>query len=328
MSAVPPVQPETPPGTSAESATCAPAWRQQCERSNRAVLRLMVWISLTFGRRIGRLVLHGIAVYFTLFAPRARRASRAYLAQALGRPAGWADVYRHVLAFASTIHDRVYLLNERFDLYDIEVHGAEAVHAAQASGPGALLIGAHLGSFEVLRALGRGREGLSVAMLMYEENARKINAALQAINPAATQDIIALGRMESMLDASARLDAGWLVGMLADRSLDDDLTVDADFLGKSAPFPLGPWRLAAMLRRPVFFMTGLYLGGNRYAVHFEPLADFSATPRGEREAAMRAAVAAYAGRLGHYCRLAPYNWFNFFDFWQSERCAKRSSCSS
>jgi hypothetical protein len=278
----------------------------------------MVWISLTLGRRIGRLVLYGIALYFVIFAPAARRASRDYLGLALGRWAEWSDGYRHVLSFASTIHDRIYLLNDRFDLFDIEVVGADELLAALDQQSGALLIGAHLGSFEVLRAVGRNRAGLKVAMLMYEENACKINATLEAINPAASSDIIPLGRIESMLEARAKLDQGYLVGMLADRSLGNDATVDCDFLGKNAPFPVGPFRMAVMLQRPVFFMAGLYLGGNRYRIHFEQLADFTATPRAERPAAVTAAIRAYAARLTHYCRLAPYNWFNFFDFWRAK----------
>jgi predicted LPLAT superfamily acyltransferase len=76
--------------------------------------------------------------------------------------------------------------------------------------------------------------------------------------------------------------------------------------------------MAAMLQRPVFFMAGLYLGGNRYRIHFEQLADFTATPRAERPAEVTAAIRAYAARLTHYCRLAPYNWFNFFDFWRAK----------
>ena len=294
----------------------ATGWMHQQERSNQTILKLMVWISLTFGRTLGRVVLYGIAVYFLFFAPKARKASREYLGRALGRWAEWSDGFRHVLFFATTIHDRIYLLNDRFDLFDIEVIGADALLASLARQPGALLIGAHLGSFEVLRAVGRGRAGLKVAMLMYEENARKINAALEAINPKATEDIIALGRMESMLEARDKLDHGYLVGMLADRGLDSDVTVDCDFLGKMAPFPVGPFRMAAMLQRPVFFMTGLYLGGNRYQIHFERLADFSEKPRSEREAAMRVAQQRYVERLNHYCRLAPYNWFNFYDFWK------------
>lgn len=293
-----------------------PDWLRRQERSNLLILKLMVWISLNLGRRVGRLVLYGISFYYVLFAPFARRASRDYLHRALGRWAQWSDGFRHVLSFASTIHDRVYLLNNRFDLFDIQIHGAEALQAALARQPGALLIGAHFGSFEVLRAVGRGREGLKVAMLMYEENARKINTSLEAINPEATRDIISLGRLESMLEARDKLDQGYLVGMLADRGLDDDTTLEYDFLGSPAPFPLGPFRLAAMLRRPVFFMAGIYLGGNRYQIHFEPLADFSQVTPATRDAAMRAAQAAYVARLEAYCRLAPYNWFNFYDIWQ------------
>lgn len=293
-------------------------WRQQQERSNLAILKLMVWISLTFGRAVGRLVLYGIAAYYVLFAPRARRASRAYLHRALGRWAQWTDGYRHVFSFASTIHDRIYLLNDRFDLFDIEVIGAEALNEALARQPGALLIGAHLGSFEVLRAVGRGRAGLQVAMLMYEENARKINTTLQAINPRAAEDILPLGRVDSMLAARDRLAQGYLVGMLADRGLGNDPTLDCDFLGQPVAFPLGPWRMAAMLQRPVFFMAGLYLGGNRYRIHFEPLADFSHVTRADRAQAIDDAIRAYAGRLEAHCRNTPYNWFNFFDFWQKK----------
>jgi hypothetical protein len=291
-------------------------WLRAQEKSNLAILRLMVWISLRLGRRVGRAVLAGIAAYYLLLAPRARRASLKYLDRALGRGAGWTDAYRHVFAFASTIHDRVYLLNNRFDLFDIGVTGSELLLESLRRQPGAILIGAHLGSFEVIRAVGRDSAGLKVAMMMYEENARKINATLAAIDPSAVQDILPLGRMDSMLQARDRLDRGYLVGMLADRGLGDDACAEFDFLGRPARFPVGPFRLAAMLRRPVFFMVGLYLGGNRYRIHFEPLADFSEPPGADRGAAIRAAQARYVARLDHYCRLAPYNWFNFFDLWQ------------
>ncbi|WP_068174257.1 LpxL/LpxP family acyltransferase [Hydrogenophaga taeniospiralis] len=295
-----------------------PGWMRQQERSNTAILKLMVWISLTFGRSLGRLVLHGIALYFSLFSPQARRASKAYLTRALGRPARWRDGYRHVFSFASTIHDRVYLLNDRFDAFDIEVSGAHHLEQALLQQKGALLMGAHLGSFEVLRSVGRSHTGLHVAMLMYEENARKINAALAAINPKAVQDIIRLGRPESLLEVRDKLDDGYLVGILSDRSLGGDAQLEVPFLGEPAAFPLGPWRMAAMLRRPVFFMTGLYLGGNRYQIHLEPLADFSETSRDERGPAIEQAVRRYADLLTRFCRQAPYNWFNFFDFWQKK----------
>jgi hypothetical protein len=83
--------------------------------------------------------------------------------------------------------------------------------------------------------------------------------------------------------------------------------------------------MAALLRQPVIFMTGLYLGTNRYEIYFEQLADFSQTPLQERDQAIQTAIQRYASLLEHYCRLAPYNWFNFFDFWQTNLVTQNST---
>lgn len=287
------------------------------------MLRVMAWISLRLGRRAGRVVLHPIAAYFLLFAPAGRRASRNYLGRALRRPPRWRDLYRHFFTFAATVHDRVYLVNRRFELFDVEVHGEDMLRRLLAGGKGLFLMGAHLGSFEVIRALGRKDTDIRVAMAMHRDNAQKINAMLSAINPEAVQDIIGLGQIDSMLKLRQRLDEGGAVGMLADRTLSNDTLYPAQILGANANLPSGPLRIAALLRRPVVFMTGLYLGGNRYAIHFDPLADFSAVARGGRDAAVATAITRYAALLDHYCRKAPYNWFNFFDFWQPAPAAAR-----
>jgi len=279
------------------------SWRRTPERSHRLALRAMRWIALGLGRRAARLVLHPVSAYFLLLAPQARRASRAYLARALGRRATLADLYRHIHAFATTVLDRVYLLHERFELFDIQVEGAPA------PGTGLLLMGAHLGSFEALRAAAR-HGGLRVSMVMYEDNARMLNETLAALGPAARQDVIALGHVDSMLRVRDCLARGGMAGVLADRGLDDDDAHAVPFLGTPARFPLGPMRMAALLRCPVVFMAGLYLGGNRYALRFEPIADFGAAPP-----APETALAAYVDCLERHCRAAPYNWFNFYDFW-------------
>jgi predicted LPLAT superfamily acyltransferase len=292
-----------------------PEWMRQRERSHLGALRFMVWLSLTLGRPFGRFVLRFVTLYFVLFSPRARRAGRDYLRRALGRAPTWLDGYRHVHSFASTVHDRVYLLNDRFDLFDITFVGDDALHETLQRQRGALLLGAHLGSFEVLRVMAHARAHAPVAMMMYEDNAQKINAILNAIKPGARQDVVALGHPDTMLKARDKLDDGYLVGLLADRSLANDSTAECLFLGEPARFAVGPWRMAAMLRRPVFFMAGLYLGGNRYELRFEQLADFSDVERGERDAAIAQAKQAYADRLSELCRRAPYNWFNFYDFW-------------
>ncbi|MGB7816874.1 MAG: acyl-CoA synthetase [Methylotenera sp.] len=305
----------TQPSESAYSKSAS--WLKTQERSSMLMLRIMSWISLRLGRKVARSVLHLIAIYFVLFAHDSRRASLNYLPRALGRPATWLDLYRHFFCFAATIHDRVYLINRRYDLFDIDIQGKENIHPLIEAGQGVLLMGAHLGSFEVMRAIGRQLPGLRIAMVMHEDNAQKINAILAAINLEASMDVIPLGRIDSMLQVQERLEDGMLVGMLSDRTLGNEPMAQVSLLGATVALPTGPFRMAALLRRPVVFMVGLYTGDNRYQVHFESLADFSDTPRGQRDQAVDVAIARYAELLNRYTRLAPYNWFNFFDYWQA-----------
>ncbi|MFM2340807.1 MAG: hypothetical protein RLZZ592_460 [Pseudomonadota bacterium] len=311
----------------------APAWTEQRERSNTLALTLMRWIAVLLGRRVARAVLHPITLYFLAFGGAATRASRGYLARVLGRAPTWRERYRHVHHFAATILDRVYLLRGRFDLFEVQVTGVDHLDRVLLEGRGVLLVGAHLGSFEALRALGQARRGLKVAMVMYEDNARQINAALRAIAPEAELKVIGLGRLEAMLELDAWLGEGGVAGLLADRTLAPtggegvarSRTLRLPFLGAPAAFSDGPFRLAAMLRRPVIFMTGLYHGGRRYELRFETLADFrQRPPRGPGaqaalDAAVHEAMRRHVALLERLCRETPYNWFNFFDFWATAR---------
>ncbi|CAN5460005.1 acyltransferase [soil metagenome] len=311
-----------------EVATKGPSkegWTETPERSNALALRVMAWIALRCGRRLARLVLHPIAAYFLVFGPSARRHSRRYLTRALGRPPTWIETYRHFHAFAAVTLDRVYLLRGNLAQFDITVHDAAVAEDVLADGRGAFLVGAHIGSFEVLRALGDSRTDLRIAMVMYADNARLINEALQAIAPDFSPKIIPLGRAGSMLAIRDWLDGGGLAGVLADRVLPGESVRTAQltipFLGRDAVFGDGPFRLAALLRRRVIFMVGNYLGGNRYDVRFDMLADFSRhdLSPADRDRLVSEAVIAYAARLEAVCRAHPTNWFNFHDFWLEDR---------
>ena len=292
-------------------------WRRRPERGSPGIVRFMSRLSLAIGRGPSRVLLRFIALYFFVTGGAARRNVRAFLTRALGRAPTLREQFAVFFAFSSTIHDRVFFLEGRFDLFRVEMHGGELV------GPGgALMMGAHLGSFEVLRATGRQAAQRRVVMAMYNEQAQRLNAILGEISPEVHRDIVPLGRPHSMLDLAARLDEGAVVGILADRTPGDEPMVRVPFLGQEAAFPTGPMRIAAALRRRVFFMAGLYRGGNRYEIRFEQIADFTgaeALTRPQRDAAVREGVVAYAGILERYAREAPDNWFNFHDFWGARR---------
>lgn len=295
----------------------AAAWAGKPERSNTLAIRFIVWVALKLGRNVARLFLYPICLYFLLFAGEARTASKQYLHKVLGRKARISDGFRHIHTFASTILDRVFLLNGRFDMFEVSTHLDDAARKMLEQRRGCILLGAHLGSFEITRAYADEIDGPPASVVMYEENARKLNSVLKAINPDLAQQVIGLGKVDSMLRVEQALQRGEFIGILADRGLEHGgASVTLDFLGAPARFPTGPLRMAYMLKCPVLLMVGVYRGGNRYDLYFEELADMSdsSVPRNEL---IRQAQQRYVARIEYYCREAPYNWFNFFDFWKS-----------
>jgi predicted LPLAT superfamily acyltransferase len=211
----------------------------------------------------------------------------------------------------------VYFLAGRTGEFTVEQHGAEIVERVLANGKGCVLLGAHLGSFEVLRVIGSLERKLPVNVLLYPDNAANVGALTAELCPGLQDRVIPLGRPETLLRVRECLERGEIVGILGDRALKSDKMVRCDFLGAPASFPQGPLLLAAILKAPVVLFFGLYLGERRYAIHFESFPHDLTVGRRDRSAQLRPLIALYASRLEHYCRLAPYNWFNFYDFWRA-----------
>ncbi|MHB1927007.1 MAG: LpxL/LpxP family acyltransferase [Leptospirillum sp.] len=287
-------------------------WMEQPERGSVILMGILVRIALHAGRRATRILLFPICLYFLLFSPTALKAVRTYLTRVTRRRPNVFELFHHFFVFATTQLDRVYFLNGQSDLFDIRVHGEKELLDLLRLGQGCFLMGAHLGSFEVLRIRGFQQSGIHVSTLMFKEHAHKINSILHMINPEAPYEIIASGRIDSMFKVREQVDRGYCVGILADRALNDNATIRLPFLGAEADFPIGPFRLATMLERPLVFMVGLFRGGNRYDIYFEQMA--GEKTNSSKETAEQAMVA-YVQRLERYCRLAPNNWFNFYEFW-------------
>jgi predicted LPLAT superfamily acyltransferase len=291
-----------------------PEWVGRPERSNTLALRMIVWVALTLGRPAARLLLYPVCLYFLVFSVRGRAASRQYLGKVLDRAPRLADLFRHYYSFATVALDRMFLLRNGFAQFDIRVHGKDILEQAQARGEPCFLLGAHFGSFEALHVFGE-EHSIKVTMMMFERGSRNMNALARAINPGLESVVIGMGSLDSMIKAQDRIERGEWVGMLGDRRLHASGAVSVSFLGEPAALPTAPFRIAALLGRPVVLMLAVHGGGNRYDLHFERLVEIPKLERSNRDAVIREWAAHYAKRLEHYCRLAPYNWFNFYDFW-------------
>lgn len=297
--------------------TEATHWRERREGGGRFALWLIRNLALYGGRRFGRALLYPITLYFFLRRGAERRASRDYLTRVLGHPPRVTQMLRQFHAYAATTLDRIFLLAHGERGFAIGVDGLAALEQSIAEGRGVLLVGSHQGSFEALRAVQARRPDVTLRVVLDKGKTPAMTALLEALAPAVGAAVIDAGQGGAgiVLAAAETCARGGIVALLADRAGPHEAQRAAPLLGAPALLPVGPWLLAAALKVPVLLCFGLYLGGNRYRLVFEPFADPLELPRAGREAALDVVLARYAARLEHHARQLPYNWFNFHDFW-------------
>ena len=295
-------------------------WMNQAERGAMWGIRLTAFWVGVLGRRPIRPLLCAIAAYYVLFDGSARRASAAWLERVNGAPPSRLDVYRHIRTFAQVTLDRLLFVKGTVGALEIRRTGTFKLEDQVATGQGAFLLSAHLGSMDAMRAEGE-KQALPVTVLGHFENARMINSVLEALNPRIASRVLHVGDdpIALALTLRERIEAGGLVAVAADRVGLNDKYVEVDFFGAKAAFSTGPFILASVLRCPIYLVFGLYFEPNRYELHCERFADRVELPRRGREAALHEVASRYARRLEDYCRRAPDNWFNFYDFWETRQ---------
>ncbi len=279
--------------------------------------RFMIWVALRLGRPVGRALLYPISAYFVAFSRNATRGIRVYLQRVLQRPTSLLDIFRHYHCFASTLLDRIFLLNGKMELFNFNYHNHRTLLDRVDKGQGCLLLGSHLGSFEVVRGSRVTRPNAVIKILMHEDNAPLINEVLGELDPGMAQCIIPLGEPDTMIRVKECLDRGEQVGTLGDRIFKNDKSVSCKFLGHMANFPTGPILLASIVKAPVILFFGLYRGDNRYDIFFELFTEQIILDRTNREQSLQEWTQRYVDRLQYYCQIAPHNWFNFYDFWEN-----------
>jgi len=297
----------------------ASAWRRQGERGNRMALRCMRWLSGRTPGWLANALIFVVSLYFTVFLSRtAKAASNDYLRRVLGRSPRFVDRMRHIRCFSHVVYERVQLLDRGVDGFTIVSRDHKVVADRLEEGRGGILLGAHFGSFEALRAFDRTLPGLRVRYLMFQDNAARTTEVLGAVNPEIAERVIPVSDGQSaMLAVREALDQGDFVAFLGDRIPDPNprALIDAEFLGDPVDIPRAPYLCAMLGRVPLILCFAPRIGYRTYELFFHEIHGGDTVARGDRDAVCRELAQGYTRRLADYCRRYPYNWFNFFDIW-------------
>jgi predicted LPLAT superfamily acyltransferase len=309
------------------------AWARRVEHGTMLGMRFGRFLFRAIGRRGMDWILWGIAAYFFVVDAHARRASRDWLETAWSLPAGRAALrerpgrfapLRHMHHFAINMLDRMVMWLGQEDTFAIDHRGGEALLALAREGRGAILLGAHLGSFDMLRLISR-QYGLRVNVVMYTNHSARVNKFFESLGGESQVRVIRLdpSSVQSAFEIKACLDRGEFVGILADRVHPGgrERPIETLFVGRRAVFPLSPFLLGVVLGAPMFLSLCTSTADARYFAVTEPIFAGGRVPRGEREKIAREALEDWVRRFESHCLSAPLQWFNFYTYFLDARPA-------
>jgi len=236
---------------------------------------------------------------------------------------------RHIISFALSFVEKIQSWGGKVffnDIYFQDDDMGELIRQLE-EGKGAFLLFSHLGNAMLLWGLlNLGRTGVSRKIQATTILDMKVNPhfsrMFNELNPQSNLDIISADEIGSHTAVllQERIAAGGLILVTGDRTSINGKNIMSHFFGKEAPFPYGIFYLASLMNAPVYYLFGLRRGDlsirPKYDMHIHKSPLSFDCPRNERLKKCSLLVESFAELLEKYCKKQPFQWYNFFDFWQ------------
>jgi len=297
-------------------------WAGLAERGARWGLALTAWQMRHCGRRVTLALLSPALLYFFLSGRTQRAATVAYLTRLHGRPVGQLAALPLIFAFASRALESVAAWAGQIPLTALQPTDPAALATMIADPAGGVLVVSHHGAVELARALAAPALRDRLTVLVHTRHAAHFNQVLAGFAPAAAARLVEVADFgpETVIALQQRIERGEWIAIAGDRVpvASHGRVIRVPFLGAPAPFPQGPWLLAALLGCRVHLLFCRRIGPDSWRLSLEPFAEQVVLPRADRDSALLPLVTAYAARLEQECRAAPEQWFNFYDFWAEQ----------
>ena len=273
--------------------------------------RALVGLIRCFGVQAVYQIMHLWLIWYIIVRPSVTRGAYIFhRRRGRNRLQAAFDVYRSFYHFGKVILDRFAVYSGHH--FDIVVDNKERYYDKMNSPEGFVLLFSHLGNSEMaaysmatpdkrMNILAFGGE-TPVVMAERAKVLAKNNIGMIVVNP---------GEMNHVFEIHEALGRGEVLAVAGDRRMGDK-TVDCTFMNAKAPLPAGVFQLCATMRCPIVLTFVLKEPKNKYHIFTEELHINNAIPRAQQAADL---AQQFATRLEQMALAHPYEWFNFFDFW-------------
>ena len=301
-------------------------WARIPEAGTYIGIQILLLVFRFLGRPIFSFLLYFVMGYFFVVRTEARQSSIEYLRNlhyyAPGiflSPPGLRTSFQHFLQFGEAILDKAIAWAGNVSVESMDVIDKLTYRKIFDDPRGRLIIGSHFGNLEFCRGFASRYRDVKINALVHDLHAAKFTRAISRLNKNSQINIIQVTQLDvpTLLLLKSKVDNGEWVVITGDRiPVIDSMrgTVEVEFLGRLAPFPVGPYILATVLQCPVNLLFA-YRDGKLIKIKFETFADRIELDREKRSTQLRQWVQEFANRLEKNCCIAPLQWFNFYPFW-------------
>ncbi len=276
--------------------------------------RIFVWILKHFGVSPAYFLLRFVVLYYFLFSWKASgHIYRLYRHKlGFGRLKSLRYLYRNYYLLGQGLIDKVVMMAGIPNAFSFDFDGEENLRDIARRKKGGILLSAHIGNWDVAGHLFTRLE-TAINIVMYDGEHEKIKQYLESVTGKRTMNIILikedLSHIYAISEAFVRNE---LVCMHADRFVEGNKTLSADFLGQPARFPMGPFLLAAKFKVPVSFVFAVKENHSHYHFFASPAKEYT---EADKQAGMRSMLDDYVQEMEQKIRNYPEHWFNYYDFW-------------
>ena len=308
-------------------------WSSAKEAGTLFGLRFLWLIHKTLGRRVLSILLLPTVAYFVIFRSDSRKASQQFLNNHYQQyPEAWkkaptfSDTISHFRQFAETVVDKLSSWYVEIDSDDFNIHSPELVKELLEDSRGQLIIGSHMGNLEYCRGFMHRYKEKTINVLLHDKHSQNYTRIMAQLNPDSRLNVYQVDEfnINTIMAFKEKIEVGEWLFIAGDRVPLTGLerTVTVDFLGKKAALPIGPYLLAKALDCPVKLMFSYQnFKDKSEQIQFDVVdfADKITLSRKDRQNDIQQYAQRFATELEKQCAKAPFQWFNFYDFWIDDK---------